>query len=275
MKIIDMMKNRHALIGMVHALPLPGTMNYGGSMDGIIEKAVQDAQVLEKAGFDAVLVEPTLDCPSGMPRGQLQLAAMSVICGAVRSAVSVPMGVSYYTEDCMDMFAIARACGADFVRVTTFVDTVIFPSGVSYPNAVRVWEVQRQENMRDIAVLADIQVKHGKLMYHDTRLEESAYFAQKQGADAVIVTGTVTGEETPVDTIRRVRRAVTVPVVVGSGVTAGNIRSQMCEADGFIIGSSIKEQGRLEAPVDQRLAEEITAARSNLSCGQEGSEEQA
>lgn len=241
-------------------------------MKEIIGKAVRDAQVLEKTGFEAVLVEPTLDCPSGMPRGRLQLAAMSVICGAVRSAVSVPMGVSYYTEDCMDMFAVAKACGADFVRVTTFVDTVIFPSGVSYPSAVRVWEVRRQEDMRDIAVLADIQVKHGKLMYPDTRLEESAYFAQKQGADAVIVTGTVTGEETPVDTIRRVRRAVTVPVVVGSGVTAGNIRSQMCEADGFIIGSSIKEKGRLEAPVDQKLAEEITAARNNLLCGQEGSE---
>lgn len=272
MKIIDMMKKNHVLIGMIHALPLPGTMNYGGSMEGIIRKAVRDAQTLEEAGFDSVLVEPTLDCPSGMSRSQLQLAAMSVICRAVKDAVNLPMGVSFYTEDCMDMFSVARASGADFVRVTTFVDTVIFPSGVSCPSAVRVWEVRRQEDMRGIAVLADIQVKHGKLMYPDTKLEESAYFAQRQGADAVIVTGRATGEETPLDTIQRVKKAVTVPVIVGSGVAAGNIQAQMREADGFIIGSSVKEMGRLEAPVNEKLAEEIVFARNNLICDQEGSE---
>lgn len=262
MKLTKMMEKNRALIGMVHCLPLPGTMNYAGSMNAIIEKAVSDAKTLEKSGFDAILTEPTLDLPSGMIRGQLQLAAMSIICEAVSQAVNLPTGVSYFTPDCMDMFSIAKACGADFVRVTTFVDTVIFPPGISYPSASRVWEVRRQEGMRDIAVLADIQVKHGTMMYPNTRLEESAYFAEQQGADAVIVTGSATGQETPTDTIQRVKRIVKIPVIVGSGVSADNIQSQMPFADGFIIGSSIKINGKLESPVDEDLASALASLKN-------------
>lgn len=261
MKIIEMMERQHVLIGMVHCLPLPGTINYGGSMEAVTEKAVNDALVLEETGFDAVLVEPTLDRPSGMNRGKLQLAAMSVVCGAVKRAVKIPIGVSFFTHDCSDMFSIAKAAGADFVRVTTFVDTVIFPAGISYPHAVKVWEVRRDGDMKDIAVLADIQVKHGKMMYPEIALEESARFAQMQGADAVIVTGTRTGEEAPMETIQRAKRAVTIPVVVGSGVSAENIGVQMESARGFIVGSSIKENGKLEAPVDRALARQLCAAR--------------
>ena len=121
MKFMNMLEKNSALIGMVHCLPLPGTMNYAGSMDAIIEKAVSDAKTLEKAGFDAILTEPTLDLPSGMARGQLQLAAMSIICKAVSTAVSLPTGVSYltpdwygYVFDCEGMRS--RFCQADNIR---------------------------------------------------------------------------------------------------------------------------------------------------------------
>ena len=195
MKVIERMKEKGGvLIGMVHCLPLPGTMNYGGSMDAIVDKATEDAHALETAGFDAVLVEATMDKPMGMVRGPLQLAAMSVICGAVHRAVHIPMGVSYLTPDCRDVFSIAKASGADFVRITAFVDTLHFPVGTVQPCAVQAWEVRREGNMQDISILADIQVKHAELVYPQTTLEQSAYLAQAQGADAIVVTGNATGE---------------------------------------------------------------------------------
>ena len=163
MKVIERMKEKGGvLIGMVHCLPLPGTMNYGGSMDAIVDKATEDAHALETAGFDAVLVEATMDKPMGMVRGPLQLAAMSVICGAVHRAVHIPMGVSYLTPDCRDVFSIAKASGADFVRITAFVDTLHFPVGTVQPCAVQACEVRREGNMQDISILADIQVKHAE-----------------------------------------------------------------------------------------------------------------
>ncbi len=265
MKIIELMKEKTGvLIGMVHCLPLPGTMNYGGSMETIIEKAVRDAKSLEAAGFDAVLVEATLDRPMGMSRGMVQLAAMSVICGAVRQGTSIPMGVSYMTPDCGELFAIARASGADFVRITAFVDTLRFSAGIVQPCAARAWEVRRNGDMRDIAILADIQAKHAELVYPQTTLEQSAYFAQAQGADAIVVTGRTTGEETPLETIRRVSRVVQIPVVAGSGVNEGNIKAQMEFANGFIVGSSLKPKGDLSADVDPALAKALVDVRNSI-----------
>lgn len=262
MRIIEQMKSKGGvLIGMVHTLPLPGTMNHGGSMDAIIEKAISDAKTLEEAGFDAVLVEATLDRPMGMARKSLQLAAMSAICSAVHRAVSIPMGVSYVSSDCQEMFSIARASGADFVRISAFVDTVRFAVGVVEPCAVRAWEVRRDGGMQDIAILADIQVKHAEMVYPQTTLEQSAYLAQTQGADAIIVTGNATGEETPIETIQRVVKVVKIPVVVGSGVAESNLSEQMKLAKGFIVGSSVKVGGNLAAPVDPELASALAKAR--------------
>ena len=262
MKVIERMKEKGGvLIGMVHCLPLPGTMNYGGSMDAIVDKATEDAHALETVGFDAVLVEATMDKPMGMVRGPLQLAAMSVICGAVHRAVHIPMGVSYLTPDCRDVFSIAKASGADFVRITAFVDTLHFPVGTVQPCAVQAWEGRREGNMQDISILADIQVKHAELVYPQTTLEQSAYLAQAQGADAIVVTGNATGEETPMETIRRVAKVSKIQIVVGSGVAPSNVRTQMELARGFIVGTSVKQDGNLMAPIDLALASELARAR--------------
>ena len=49
--------NSQTVIGMVHCLPLPTTAGFDGDYQRIIDRAVQDAVTLEKAGVDAVIVE--------------------------------------------------------------------------------------------------------------------------------------------------------------------------------------------------------------------------
>ena len=50
-------KGSQTIIGMVHCLPLPGTIGFDGDFNKIIDQAVQDAITLEKAGVDAIIVE--------------------------------------------------------------------------------------------------------------------------------------------------------------------------------------------------------------------------
>ncbi len=80
-------------------------------------------------------------------------------------------------------------------------------------------------------------------------------------ADAVIVTGTHTGEPPPQDDLVAVREASDLPVLVGSGVTADNYGDLYALADGFIVGSFLKEGGRWEAPVcEKRVGKLMTVA---------------
>ena len=66
-----------SVIGMVHCLPLPGSFGYGGDMEKILSQAVQDAQTLEKAGVDAVIVENMGDTPFTAKLNQAQIAALT------------------------------------------------------------------------------------------------------------------------------------------------------------------------------------------------------
>ncbi len=83
--------------------------------------------------------------------------------------------------------------------------------------------------------------------------------------DACIVTGNVTGEPPRVEDVREVKAHSRLPVILGSGVDAGNIADFYAEADGFIIGSYFKQDGHWANPVDAgrvgRLMEVVNGLR--------------
>ena len=78
-------------------------------------------------------------------------------------------------------------------------------------------------------------------------------------ADALIVSGTGTGQATDSGQVEAARRAAggAAPVFVGSGVTAQTLPDYLPYADGFIIGSSYKRGGDARQPVDSARVREI------------------
>jgi hypothetical protein len=48
-------------------------------------------------------------------------------------------------------------------------------------------------------------------------------------------------------------------VLVGSGVGTGNLADYRHWADGFIVGSSLKVDGRVTGPIDPRRVRELMA----------------
>jgi len=106
-----------------------------------------------------------------------------------------------------------------------------------------------------------VQVKHTNMLLPHVTIEQSAKNAAACGADAIIVTGSAIGVETPIQMIERVKKCVNVPVIAGSGVTAANIGVQLSLADGAIIGTSLKEGGKLSNPISGALVREVLDAR--------------
>ncbi|MFE2449740.1 BtpA/SgcQ family protein, partial [Streptomyces sp. NPDC059426] len=52
----------------------------------------------------------------------------------------------------------------------------------------------------------------------------------------------------------------TLPVVIGSGITAGNIGGLLPACDGVIVASSVKDNGRWWGRVDRAKVHELTTA---------------
>lgn len=248
------------VIGMVHCLPLPGMPGFDGDYQKIVDRAVEDALTLEKAGVDAVIVENMGDTPFSALLQTSQLAALSACAMKVRSAVNIPMGIDAAFNDCKASLAIAGITGADFVRIPVFVDTVIFTDGIIYPCARECMIYRKQMGLEHVKILADVQVKHAHMLLPQITVEQSAKDAADNGADGIIVTGSTIGMETPLEMIMRVKKVVSLPVFAGSGVKASNIQAQLCTADGAVIGSSLKKDGVLTNPISYDLVREVVSA---------------
>ncbi|MCB9853870.1 MAG: BtpA/SgcQ family protein [Phycisphaerales bacterium] len=252
------------LIGMVHLPPLPGSANAAMSIDDIGRLAVSEARLLEKAGFDAVIVENFGDAPFAATDAPKEtLAAMSIVVRDVVGAVGVPVGVNLLRNDAFGALAVAAATGALFIRVNVLSGVYATDQGIITGNAAELL-ARRRLVAPHVQIAADVHVKHAApLSQHDIALaaEETAYRA---GADALIVSGSGTGVPTDLSNAERVKRAVPDrPLWIGSGATAETICDTLKVADGAIVGTALKRGGRTTNPIDPtKMSKFMKAART-------------
>jgi uncharacterized protein len=252
------------LIGMVHLGPLPGSARYAGDLEPVLRRAEEDARALESGGVDAIMVENFFDAPfhkSSVPPHTV--AAMTAAVLRVRQAVGLPLGVNVLRNDARSAIAIAHVCGAQVIRCNVYVGAAVTDQGLIEGAAREALEYRRTLGA-DIAIWADVEVKHA-VQLGNTPVEQQAKDAVERGmADTVIVTGAATGAATPIDRLRAVCGAVPgTPVLVGSGLTPENAREVMALAAGAIVGSSLKQDGAVAAPVDgARVRALVDALRS-------------
>lgn len=202
--------------------------------------------------MDALLVENYNDYPY-LPAevGYTTVSWMSIIAYVVRQATSLPLGVNVLFNDFAAELIIAEAVGARFIRAEVFVESVVSDSGVMQAAAPYLQRLRQSRDLGRIAILADIQGKntYGLVGRDIADLAEDAF--HRGLADAVIVTGAGTGKSTSLDTVAAVKKALSGPVLVGSGVNLDTLAATLAVADGAIIGSHFKEDGRTENRIDE------------------------
>jgi len=255
-----------ALIGMVHVRALPGTPYSAQSLEKITTIAVEEAALLARAGFDALIIENMHDRPYCLRDvGPEIIAAMTAVGCAVRAAVKCPLGVQVLAGANRAALAVAQACAAQFIRAEGFVFSHVADEGLmAEADAAGLLRYRRALGADHIAVVADIKKKHSAhAITADVSLAETAKAAEFFGADAVIVTGSATGEATDPAEVRAVKSAVRIPVFVGSGATPENLPVLWPHADAIIVGSYLKTGGKWSNDLDpQRIAEFVSAART-------------
>jgi membrane complex biogenesis BtpA family protein len=253
------------LIGVIHLDALPGTPAAAKGVEAIAEKAVGEARIYATAGFQGLMIENMHDRPylKGAV-GPEVVAAMAVAGREVRRAVPLPLGVQVLAGANREALAVAHACGASFVRGEGFVFAHVADEGLIESSAGDVLRYRRAIGAEGVRVFADIKKKHAAhAITADVDLEETAHAAEFFLADAVIVTGPATGRPADPEEVRRVSAVAGVPTLVGSGVSAENIRDYAA-ADAFIVGSSLKEGGLWSNPLDPARAQALVRAFAKL-----------
>ena len=254
------------LIGVVHLASLPGDPGHDGTpFDGLLELALRDAAALARGGMPGVIVENfgSAPFPKGtpdQPTPPWQTAFLARVVDAVRRETGLPVGVNVLRNDASAALGIAAACGGAFIRVNVHAGAAVTDQGLLEGRAFQTLRERRMLGAEHIAILADVRVKHAAPLVPRPLAEEVRELVERAGADGVIVTGSGTGQ--PVDEgllAEAAGAAGEAPVWIGSGLTPGRAHL-LGVADGAIVGTWLKEGGRVHAPVDVARVRRLVAA---------------
>lgn len=250
-----------ALIGVVHLQALPGTPANKLDVAAIASIAVDEARAYEAAGFHSVMIENTHDRPYLKSAvGPEITAAMAVIGAEIRRAIALPLGIQVLAGANSAGVAVALAAGASFVRVEGFIFAHVADEGLIEASAGALLRYRRAMGADHIRVFADIKKKHSAhAITSDVDIVETAKAAEFFAVDGVIVSGVATGQPTDPHEVKAVGAAVSVPTLVGSGITIENIHDYE-NADALIVGSSIKQDGLWMNPIAMERARALVRA---------------
>jgi membrane complex biogenesis BtpA family protein len=251
--LADMFAVEKPVIGMVHLWPLPGAPGYSGyGMDTILDHARRDARALLEGGVDGLIVENMWDLPyyaaADVPLEAI--TAQAVAARAIIEQADVPVGINVVHNGGLVELAIAVAAQAAFIRVCILTGARLWDTGdLDYGCAADLLRRRKDLGAEHIKLFADVDKKHS-LPFPGLDLETHIEWTEFYRADALIVSGRMTGDAPPLDKVRRAREVTQRPILMGSGTTAENIADFLQYADGAIVGSSLKVGGVAENPVD-------------------------
>ncbi|HWQ15492.1 MAG TPA: BtpA/SgcQ family protein [Roseiflexaceae bacterium] len=264
--LAEIFRTPRPVIGMVHCWPLPGAPGYTGyGMETIIDNALRDAHALAEGGCDGLIVENMWDIPfrAGPHIQPESIAAHAVVARAVKQRVDLPLGINLVHNGGVALLGIALAAGASFIRVCMFTGAGVWDAG-EWDEGCAADLMRRRKELHagHIKILADVDKKHS-VRFPGIDLATHIEWTRFFGADALIVSGRMTGDAPDIGKVREAKGlAGDRPLLIGSGADERNIRAFMSVADGVIVGSSIKEGGRCENPVDvERVRRFVAAAR--------------
>lgn len=254
------------LIGMLHAPPLPGSPDFQGDFAAIRHSILRDAETLLEGGVDGLMLENYGDSPFYPDRvPAITVAAMTSLASDLVWRFDVPLGINVLRNDGQSALAVAMASGASFIRVNVLCGARVADQGLLHAIAHDLLRDRANLRANSIKIWADVDVKHSAALAHRSLRDEVRDLIERGKCDAVIVSGTATGQPIEEMTLRDVKLAAgTTPVLVGSGVDVDGVSRLRTIADGLIVGTSLKQDGVATNPVElDRVRQLVDAVRTS------------
>jgi hypothetical protein len=247
----DLFGTPKPIIAMVHMPALPGDPGYdqAGGMRAVVEHTQADLRALQAGGVDAVMFSNEASLPYLTKTQAITAASMARVIGELMGEIKLPFGVNVLWDPLASL-DLAAAAGAAFVRE-------VF-TGV-YASDFGLWAPQSGEALRHRKAIGAENVR----LLFNILPESAAYLGERSlkdiarstvfnnQPDAVCVSGLTAGAETSTQALEVVKQAVPeTPVFANTGVNWENLAEQLSIADGAIVGTHFKREGKIWNPVD-------------------------
>jgi len=258
------------LAAMIAVLPLPGSPFYDGDDQRVKDQALADLDMYKKAGVDSIIFENDHDLPYIQPPlDEKAIALMTEICIEARKKFYGPIGIQMLEAANITSLEIAADADLDYIRVEAFVFAHVGGSGIINGSAGRILRRRKELNAEQIKVFADVKKKHGShSLTIDLDIKDEIMQAEFFLADGVIVTSQFTGVNPDKNDLIKAKKATKLPVLIGSGMDVNNITEYLPLADGFIVGSYFRKEGKFLGKLEEgrlnRFMDLFVSTRKNI-----------
>src|SRR5215475_7857935 len=213
------------IIGVIHVAALPGAPANTLPVSEIITQAAREAAIYRDCGVDGVIIENMHDTP--YLRGSVGpeiVAAMAVIGQAVKNESRLPTGIQILAGANIEAMAVAHAANLDFIRAEAYAFAHVADEGVIQSSAAELLRYRKMIGADRVQVWTDVKKKHSShAITADVSLGATAEAVEFMRGDAVIVTGSVTGDAPKIADVEEAKAHCRLPVLLGSGIDANNI----------------------------------------------------
>jgi len=262
----DQFKTRKPIIAMCHFQALPGDPHYdaSGGMRKVVDAARRDLAALQDGGVDAVMFSNEFSLPYLTEVKPETTAAMARVIGELMGEIRVPFGVNVLWDPNASL-DLAAATGAGFIRE---IISGVYASdfGLWNTNAGRTLRHKMELKADGVRLLFNIMPEAATYLGgRDIRdVARSTVFNNRP--DALCVSGLTAGTPTDMAALSVVKEAVPGTVVLcNTGCSTKNIREVLEIADGAVVGTTFKVEGKFENPVDaarvQTFMDAVAACR--------------
>ena len=255
------------LIGVVHFLPLPGSPGFARDlgMGPILEAARRDVVACQEAGVDALLFCNEEDLPYSTEVGAGQTAAAAAVIGALGAELSVPFGIDLLWDG-LATLAVAKAVGAAFVR-EVYVGVYESDMGTLQPDPGRAFAYRHALGADDVAVFTNLTPEFASPL--GTRsVARRCEGARAFGCAAALISGPRAGEPLRFADLEEAKASTPdMPVLANTGVRHDTVERILEAADGVIVGTALKVDGRTSNAIDpervRQMVDHVRAAREH------------
>jgi uncharacterized protein len=254
-----------AVIAMAHFPPMPGQPLHDsrGGVQAILDAVGHDVEILARSGVDAVMFCNEGDRPYRTRVGPEVPAVMAAVIAELKRELTIPFGVDILWDP-KSAIGLAHAVGARFVR-EVFTGAYAGDFGVWNTDPAEALSYRRQLGADDVKLFYNVTAEFAApIAPREIGLTaRSAVFSSL--ADAVCVSGVVTGTGVDVSQLRAAKDAVgaDAAVIANTGVRPETVAQMLGIADGCIVGTSLKRDGDTWNEVDAERVERLVVAAAD------------
>jgi len=248
------------IVAMLHMQPMPGDPHYdpAGGVRAVLEAARRELHALQSGGVDAVMFSNEFSLPYLTRTEPITAITMARVIGELMDEIEVPFGVNVLWDGIASL-DLAAATGARFVREIY--------TGV-YASDFGLWDTNVGEAARHRRRMDASDVR----MIYNIVPEAASYVAGRDiesitkttvfncRPDVLAVSGATAGAATDPEILRRAKSAAgDTPVFANTGVRVETVEMLLGIADGAVVGTAFKKDGRFENAADAARVTEFMA----------------